>query len=294
MELISHFDRFLSNIEPPLTYINEASVGHTTLRRRLISDDAIKDYIQDTFLSGSYARNTAVTPIKDVDVIITLNLDKQRNSPMNVLNYLHRTLRKYYPGKTIKQRRSIKVALKYIRMDVVPGIPSNGTNSPIYIPDRLLQRWILTHPKGHNQLATKLNEKNEDLFVPLVKAIKWWRNNKILKEARPKSIVMEAILTKTVNKYRINSIPTGILLFFKYVIDNYGVYFLFNIVPIIDDPVLQRNNVAIGWSVSDFTNFIMKTKKSYQIALKALNSPRKTESIGLWRVLLGSKFPSNV
>jgi len=293
MELISHFNKFLSSIEPPQTYVSEASNGHMSLRTRLSSDSAIKGYIQDTFLSGSYARKTAVTPIKDVDVIVMLDINRQTTNPKHILTFLHRALRKDYPGKTRLQRRSIKVVLKYVRMDVVPAIFSNDRDDPIYIPDKLLQRWILTHPKGHIKLATELNEKTQGLFIPLVKAIKWWRNNKIPEETRPKSIILEAILSEVVKKYKIRSIPFGILTFFKYVIESYGIYSLFNIVPIINDPVLQGNNVAMEWTGNNFRQFIAATKRYYQITLKALDSPFKAKAVLSWRSLLGSKFPSN-
>lgn len=161
MELTNHFKKFLSIIEPPQTYVEDASMGHNTLRDRLEADTGIAGYIIDTFLSGSYARNTATTPIKDVDVIVVLNLDIESYKPKDILVSLHKILNKYYPGRTIRQYRSIKVVLKYVKMDVVPAIGLDS-NSSLYIPEYspLQQRWILAHPKGHIELVTDLNKKN--------------------------------------------------------------------------------------------------------------------------------------
>lgn len=293
MELTNHFNKFLSNIEPPLTCVEDVSVGHTVLRGRLNTDDSIKNLIVETFLSGSYARNTAVTPIKDVDVIIVLNADKQKIMPKDLLIFLHKTLIKYYPNKTFRQHRSIKVSLKYVDMDIVPAISVSKNDSKLYIPEYRppFQKWILSDPKGHSEFVTSLNSKTEEMFVPLIKSIKWWRNFKMVKENYPKSILIETLLGQAVNKYKFNSIAGGILSFFRYMLENYSIYYLTNNMPIINDPALKENNLATEWENIKFRNFISIINIYYKIAYKAFYSPNESESKGSWQILLGPKFP---
>jgi len=73
LELTTHFSKFLSNIEPTYYQKSEASTGHETPRSRLRVDEDYREFFQDSFLSGSYGRDTAVRPINDVDVIVITN-----------------------------------------------------------------------------------------------------------------------------------------------------------------------------------------------------------------------------
>jgi len=70
MELDSYFRGLLKNIEPSSTAVSHAQNAHTNLRKNIQNDEELKDANPDTFLTGSYARQTAIKDIKDVDVIL--------------------------------------------------------------------------------------------------------------------------------------------------------------------------------------------------------------------------------
>jgi hypothetical protein len=97
-------ERALSNIEPTYNQKNEASTGHTTLRSRLQSDEKYKDYFLDSFLSGSYGRDTAIRPIKDVDIIIIADYSEILWEPKTSLYHIKGILSKYYENVTVQSR----------------------------------------------------------------------------------------------------------------------------------------------------------------------------------------------
>ena len=99
----ARFTEFLSDIEPSPTTKSNASSAHTELRDFLKDDEDFKEYHTNTFLSGSYKRNTAIRPRSkdgeterpDIDIIVetTHTLD---DSPKEVVDLLYKTLKKEY------------------------------------------------------------------------------------------------------------------------------------------------------------------------------------------------------
>ena len=69
MELSSDFKDLLSSIQPGDQDVTDAKAAHEKVREQLRNDSEFKDAHKDTFLSGSYARHTAINDINDVDVI---------------------------------------------------------------------------------------------------------------------------------------------------------------------------------------------------------------------------------
>jgi tRNA nucleotidyltransferase (CCA-adding enzyme) len=102
MHLVTYFEKFVSNIQPTEERIKAASDHHNDLRDHLTSEEAELAFpVADSFLSGSYARSTAVDPIKDVDIILILKEtkisdDRKTPSPRTVLADLKAGIDKFY------------------------------------------------------------------------------------------------------------------------------------------------------------------------------------------------------
>ena len=121
----ARFTEFLSDIEPSATTKSDASSAHIALRDFLKDDEDFKGYHVDTFLSGSYKRNTAIRPRSkdgeterpDIDIIVvtthTLN-----DSPKEVVDLLYKTLKKEY-SDIRRQARSVGIKSSKADMDVV-------------------------------------------------------------------------------------------------------------------------------------------------------------------------------
>lgn len=258
MNLPSYFDTFLSSIQPKEERVTAASIAHNTLRTHLSSDETLKYSVDESFLSGSYARSTAIDPIKDVDVILVLeekniSEDAKTPSPKEVLSSIKASIEAFYNDVELRdQRRSIQVKLEDdgICMDIVPAIAPVGKDEPLWVPDRKLGEWIQSHPSGHLTYTTQRNKETGGNYVLVVKAMKWWKTFKLDEGLTPKSFLLEAMVglyipTSSPNaleafKATVQSLLAGLK-------DNFEA----SKVPSIPDPGLPGNCLAIscGWTV---------------------------------------------
>src|SRR5262245_8774511 len=130
MELPSYFNEYLRKIQPSRASRERAIQLHSTLRRRLkdeVEDDLFKAWYAGSFLYGSYIRNTAIQPIKDVDVCILLDLDITKCTPELVVRRLRRVAEALgYEDKVAYQRRSVRIDMAQTTMDLVPVVALDG------------------------------------------------------------------------------------------------------------------------------------------------------------------------
>src|SRR5262245_32519251 len=96
----SVFDSLLRDIEPSPTTTGQAAKAHRAVRDFLREDPRFREVHVETFLSGSYVRDTAIRPRvvegvlqrPDVDIIVVTNYT-QADDPVEVVNFLVRRLR---------------------------------------------------------------------------------------------------------------------------------------------------------------------------------------------------------
>ncbi len=165
----SVFEDFLRDIEPSATTKSNASSAHNTLRSFLRSHATFRNVLVESFLSGSYRRDTAIRPRArdgdierpDVDVIVVTN-HTMYDSPGDVLELLYQTLKENYAAIR-KQQRSVRVETTNAVMDVVPMIAPNGEDGPFYVPDRKLENWVETNPVRHTQWTIDTNKITRSL-----------------------------------------------------------------------------------------------------------------------------------
>lgn len=173
MRTIPHaFQTFLESLELTPKQRKEANEQHVRLRTQL--QQRMK--LEDNFLSGSYARKTAIRPLNDIDVVVVLvprpGFDPTIPIP-TILGEIKRVLDEVHHGKSaLSQNRSVNIAFSGtgIAYDVVPAFTSRP--GVYLVPDRETGRWVKTNPKLHAQLATQANERAGGRLNPLIKAIK--------------------------------------------------------------------------------------------------------------------------
>lgn len=285
MELESYFKKFASSIEPSENARDEAITGHRTLRGRLEKDDDLSETHIDTFLIGSYARNTAVHPVKDVDIVVILDLNPKSDSPESTLRMLKRVLNKYYEAKTADQRRSIRIDLSYITMDVIPAVAPYDTNKPLLIPDRKLEKWIWTHPREHIALTTERNKASNERFVPMVKMVKWWHAYQVgdVERPKPKGFTLECL----VGMYMDFDAASYAKAFISVLEGVQGAYETLDEILYIPDPALRNVTVPTGLTQAEFDRFMNTVEESLELSRRGLAAG----SAELWRQVFGSKFP---
>lgn len=288
MELAADFKALLSSIEPTDSHVSAAKSAHEKVRDQLRTDEEFKEAHKDTFLSGSYARHTAINDINDVDVICIIDIDHAITAPEVVLAWTQSILGKYYKT-TKRQGRSVGVqAAKDVWLDIVPATPINGDDGPLWIPDREAKQWVQTHPKGQIKAATDKNKATNGCYVQVVKLLKFWRDRLPTESCRPKSYILESLVHQTIGSPTSHAGAVASVL--EGIERSYGAYRGTGIVPSISDPGYASVNVAKHWESSEFNDFMNQVKTAAATARKALDSTDEAESRKLWRQLFGSSF----
>ncbi len=248
----------LREIEPTETQKEGAKRSHNYLREILITGN-MASRITDSYLSGSYARDTAIRPLDDVDIIFIIDksqwhtdylskLFDTKPSPDAVLKTFKNAIRYRYNDSSLRaQNRSVRLQLNHLNIDVVPAIESEG-NQSIMIPDRSADKWIITAPAQHSDIATSINRKRNGLFKPLVKLLKFWNTN-LPTTANLKSFCIETMAARIFQNANYSSFEEGILKYFDF------------IAAINDKPSVYKwsssYEISFGWfncSVPDLAN----------------------------------------
>ena len=312
MNLPSYFRDFLAEIEPSPSYKSDQQEGHMILRKRLAEDEEFKLVHINTFLQGSYRRNTAIHPGKDVDIVVVTSLKPGQTTPAEANAILSACLHKYYRDVT-PQERSFCVKLSYITMDVViatsPHLSekfellesarrakdlneaSDWTKYPLLIPDRNIGHWVETHPKAQIAWTSDLNAFCGGYFLPLVKMFKWWREETYKLPKYPKGYVLERFVGECVDKSKRDN-AEGFVRLLENLQSEYSASASLGVIPHLSDPGIPSHNVAHRLTAEDFRYFLEKIAAALPIAREAFKEEDLQKSAELWRRLFGKRFPA--
>jgi predicted nucleotidyltransferase len=291
------FKDFLHDIEPSPTTKSNASAAHTALREFLRGHSVFSEVHIDTFLSGSYKRDTAIRPVTkegeeerpDVDIIVVTN-HTLYDEPRDVLDLLYRTLREKYDDIR-KQTRSVGISTASADIDVVPIIAPQGLEGTLYIPDRKLAQWLVTNPPRHTVWTTEVNKASGGRFKPLVKLMKWWRRENPTIGKKPKGFVIECITAECMDpeETQYADLFLGTM---EGIGSQYAIDVLLRRVPCIDDPGVPGNSVTDGMSFDAFEGFYNKAKAHAELGRHAQSEQDPDEALALWRKIFGPRFPA--
>lgn len=200
MQLGQAVHEFISALELGERERDEASRQHTYLRDGLATRLEL-DPDFNTFLTGSYARSTAIRPLKDIDVFCvmkrTAELDPTIHEPMNALRAVKAALDAQYPGKAAEpQNRSVNIAFTEtgIAYDVVPAFAEGSVEDEVFlIPDIQANNWIKSNPRVHKKRSVEANDAAKSELKPLTKAVKHW-NRRQLDGERLRSFHIEVMI----------------------------------------------------------------------------------------------------
>ncbi len=219
---------FLKEIEPTHREKDGGRRSHNFLRG-ILSTGNMANRIVDSYLSGSYARDTAIRPLEDVDVIFVIDptqwpqdgfpllLDHDYPTPDAVLKTFMSAIRYRYGSSSLRmQNRSVRLRLNHLDIDIVPAVDAGRDDGSIWIPDRQKRDWILTAPKTHNEIASAINQRQNGQLKPLVKLLKFW-NQALPSTATFKSFAIETMACRLFQSIALPSLQEGLLLFFDFV-----------------------------------------------------------------------------
>jgi hypothetical protein len=192
----------------------------------LLDTGQMANRIRDSYLSGSYARDTAIKPLDDVDIIFEIDPEPWRQGlfdfgllppPERVLDSFANATRYRYPISSVYgQRRSVRLELYHLDIDVVPAVPiaPEGSNL-LWIPDRDSREWIKSSPKRHKVLTAEVNRTQQGRFTPLVKLLKHWNSN-LPDTIRTKSFAIETMGVRLFRSVRMDSLENGALIYWDF------------------------------------------------------------------------------
>ena len=304
MLLSTYFEKFIANIQPTQDRITAISEAHTTLRTHLTQDAALHHPIADSFLSGSYARHTAIDPIKDADIILILqeteiSTDRALPDPHQILLNLRTAIDEFYEQVNLQtQRRSIQINLpdENIQMDIVPAIAPHGKTSFLYVPDYTQGFWIPSHPAAHLSFTTDTNTASDGRFVRVAKAFKWWRTQTLDPDRRPKSFLLEVMVAYSLDIHA-PTVCEAFVSTLKNLLHTYHQSWEQKILPQVPDPGLPQNDLvtSCGWTLQDFLWFYAQLSQLAEIADLAIDPETdKVTTLKLWQSVFGDVYPNSV
>jgi hypothetical protein len=121
------------------------------------NDSALSEYNPLIYPQGSLQFGTTVRPLAyqeyDVDLVCELKIDHEKSDPVAVLNAIEGRLKENKTYQSMIEKKNRCVRLNYaneFHMDILPGCPNGGDkNGKLKVPDRELQEWKDSNPKGY-------------------------------------------------------------------------------------------------------------------------------------------------
>jgi len=290
------FLNFLSEIEPSPTTKNACSSANNTLREKLAGHDTYKNILRNSYLSGSYARDTALRPRMasgvlrrpDVDIIVVTN-HTQDERPSAVIATLRRALKQLGYEEIESNRRSVCVKLGTVEMDVVPIIEDPWTPGRWLIADKSEERWIETNPSGHTLWAASVNKRTGGNFKPLVKLLKWWRRETLPHLRRPKGFIIETMVAELMD-YKESSYEELFIKLLERIKSEYEFVVLLGGVPTLQDPSVSGNNVFSRVKAEEFKRFFDQAASHAALARRAQKEQDPEKALELWQKVFGNRF----
>jgi len=283
------FKVFKQNLE-----ISDLQAETVSTRQQSIRDVLKSEFeIQESFLTGSYARNTMIAPLSEADIDIFVVLDSkhyyhyngQNGGQGGLLDLVKRVLRKTYTKTPDISRngQAVTIIFSDFQVDVVPGFARQGGG--YLIPNSISNTWIGTDPRKHVEIMSQSNKDHSGDFIPLIKMIKAWnvKNGKYFN-----SFHLEVLALEIFDKVTISDFPSGCRFFF-----DKGRH---SITKKNSDPAGYGGDIGSYINTQDkISESVGKFELAYDRAIKAesfARSGNNCEAIESWRKIFGDYFPA--
>lgn len=242
--------------------------------------------VLDSFLTGSYAKNTLIAPLAraDIDIFIVLAPEYyQRYSPRDLLVETRKVLRLRYPRtpEISPDGQAVTIEFNDFKVDVVPSFYRNGGGFLIGDADK--GQWIATDPKVHLDLMTRANSQHSGNLIPLIKMLKGWIRTEggVLR-----GFYLELLAVGALNGVTISNFPSGIRWLFdkgretvRYTIQDPAGF---------GDQVRGLRGVSVEQAVALFEGAYRKAILAEALERRGL----VREAIETWRSIFGDYFPA--
>ncbi len=277
------FERLKQNLE--ITDLQAGTVSTRQQNVRAALEDGLT--VLDTFLTGSYRRNTMIAPLGEADVDIVAVLDPSYykwDGQAAVLDRVRRVLLKRYHStpRISRNGQAVTITFTDFCVDVVPAFNRQGGG--YLIPDSTQNQWIATDPKRHVEIWAEANKKHGYMLVPLIKMVKAWNKTH---SALLRSFSLEVLTLQIVNNVTISDYPSGV----RYVMDKART----QIRSPVYDPAGYGGNVASYLDTYQKINEVVnRFETAYTRAVDAEELARRgrvEQAFDKWRMIFSDYFP---
>ena len=152
--------------------------------REALSEGGVK--VTHSFLQGSLARGTMVSPLKDVDMVVSLDRDTygylltDPRGPDFAMDLLKRALetqlRPKYPrlrfGPRKRHALPIELGGGYPSFDLVPAFETATNDDDVLIADRDDKKWERSNPRELIRFVAKANQATGGKLIHVVRMVK--------------------------------------------------------------------------------------------------------------------------
>lgn len=177
-------------------------------------------------------------------------------------------------------------------MDVVPlAGDSRQVNNVLHIPNRTVNGWGATNPKGLEEWYRRQNARTDCRFVRVAKMLKHWRNQALPKSARPPSIAPEVMIAQAWPLLLSNSDADAV----SGVVRQLSNSLMFSYsAPRIMNPSLQNENLLRDFDDDHLEAFKTSLTEAAGISGAARREYDEGRAIGLWQSLFRARFPQRI
>jgi hypothetical protein len=279
------FEQLRQNLE--ITGLQSETVSTRQQSVRSALDNGLN--VLETFLTGSYRRNTMIAPLKEADVDIVAVMDpsyfEQWGGQASLLDKVRRVLLKRYPTtpKISRDGQAVTITFSDFVVDVVPAFHRQGDG--YLIPDSIRKTWISTDPKRHVEIWAEANKKHQYMLVPVIKMVKAWNK---MHSALLRSFSLEAMTLQTLSNVTISNYPSAVRYFFDKARTQIrsGIY----------DPAGYGGNAASYLDTYEKVNQVVtRLESAYQRAVDAEGLDQRGRpdlAFDKWRMIFGDYFPA--
>jgi hypothetical protein len=321
----SAFDKFnknFVNLDPKIT--KKARKSRDWLIEQLQNlpykiENFPKSYNEKHIKFGSFARNTKIKPLDDIDLIFTFSADgatysKSLDSNIYYINtdnasenlkklanengYLNsrklinklvsslQEIPQYFNAEA--HRRQEAATLKLVsyewNFDIVPAFYT--VNDFYLIPDGN-GNWKATDPRIDQTKVSNINQKHNGKILQLIRTLKYW-NNRASMPTIPSYLFENIILNFAEEQSELsNYIDFNLIDFWYYL--KYAIYYE------VEDPKGFQGNLNI-LSYDDKNKISLKADDTYNKALEAIHfetqEKDQKKAINKWREIFGNEFPT--
>lgn len=278
------FKGLSGNLE--ITDLQESDVSTRQKNIREVMEAGLT--VLDSFLGGSYRRNTMIAPLKEADVDIFVVLSSkyfEAGGQLALLNKVKGVLRKTYTKtpEISTNGQAVTIIFTDFRVDVVPAFNREGGG--YLIPDSQMGRWIGTDPTKHVELWTAANKWHDGDFIPMVKMLKGWNKSRDL----VRTFHLECLALSVFNNVTISDFPSGARFFF----DKAREKIKFK----LPDPAGYSDDVAAHVSKqADIDAIVKRLDWAYERANEAESLARSgdtAKAFDKWSLIFKDYFPAH-